>query len=372
MWVKGFRTSRELDNARSWDPWNLPGLALTHYLAGRWRDADRAIEEARSVGVPGMPTTWRETIAARLAADRGDVKAADRSIETAAAHSAELEGDFSAHIELARARRSAAAGDHAGRLDHVDAGIRLLDGLDDLSARSSLTADGAGAAADLIDGLHGRRDEARSLLPASGHGPTPRWPPTSPEAVWFRGPTPRPGGRRTRRWRPPRPAVPPDRTTRQAGHPSQQPSRPSGCARGSPMSNSGTPRPCSRRGTGTPQPGPSGRPATRRPTSGCTSCLRQIGALGRAGRIDLRAGSEDAAGASEAAPVKTVDHWGLSDREQEVLALVAAGRTNGEIGAALFISTKTASVHVTHILDKLGVSSRTEAALLASRSGVVD
>ena len=63
------------------------------------------------------------------------------------------------------------------------------------------------------------------------------------------------------------------------------------------------------------------------------------------------------------------DPWGLSAREREVLALVADGRTNREIGEALFISTKTASVHVTHILDKLGVSSRTEAALLAARAG---
>jgi DNA-binding NarL/FixJ family response regulator len=77
----------------------------------------------------------------------------------------------------------------------------------------------------------------------------------------------------------------------------------------------------------------------------------------------------DAAPAVEAA---TGDRWGLSERELEVLALVASGRTNGQIGAALFISTKTASVHVTHILDKLGVSSRTEAALVAIQSGVLD
>jgi DNA-binding CsgD family transcriptional regulator/tetratricopeptide (TPR) repeat protein len=55
----------------------------------------------------------------------------------------------------------------------------------------------------------------------------------------------------------------------------------------------------------------------------------------------------------------------LTDREREVLALVAEGRTNGEIAAALFISTKTASVHVSNILAKLGVSGRGEAAALA-------
>jgi DNA-binding NarL/FixJ family response regulator len=60
---------------------------------------------------------------------------------------------------------------------------------------------------------------------------------------------------------------------------------------------------------------------------------------------------------------------GLSERELEVLALVAAGRTNGQIAAELFISPKTASVHVTHILDKLGVANRVEAAMVAGRLG---
>jgi DNA-binding NarL/FixJ family response regulator len=59
---------------------------------------------------------------------------------------------------------------------------------------------------------------------------------------------------------------------------------------------------------------------------------------------------------------------GLTRREAEVLALVADGRTNGEIGQALFISTKTASVHVSNILAKLGVASRTQAAAVALRT----
>ena len=62
----------------------------------------------------------------------------------------------------------------------------------------------------------------------------------------------------------------------------------------------------------------------------------------------------------------------LSPREREVLALVSHGRTNREIADALFISEKTASVHVSHILDKLGVSSRVEAALMAARGELYD
>lgn len=61
----------------------------------------------------------------------------------------------------------------------------------------------------------------------------------------------------------------------------------------------------------------------------------------------------------------------LTPREREVLALVAEGRTNGEVAKALFISTKTASVHVSNILAKLGVASRTEAAAVAHRHGLV-
>lgn len=61
----------------------------------------------------------------------------------------------------------------------------------------------------------------------------------------------------------------------------------------------------------------------------------------------------------------------LTPREQEVIELVARGLSNGQVGAQLFISTKTASVHVSRILAKLGASSRTEAAAIARDRGLV-
>jgi DNA-binding NarL/FixJ family response regulator len=57
----------------------------------------------------------------------------------------------------------------------------------------------------------------------------------------------------------------------------------------------------------------------------------------------------------------------LTPREREVLALLAEGATNREIGKRLFMAEKTASVHVSRILAKLDVRSRTEAAALAYR-----
>ncbi len=65
------------------------------------------------------------------------------------------------------------------------------------------------------------------------------------------------------------------------------------------------------------------------------------------------------------------DEATLTDREQQILALVAQGRSNGEIGKQLFISTKTVSVHVSHVLRKLQARSRTEAAAIARSRGLL-
>ena len=61
------------------------------------------------------------------------------------------------------------------------------------------------------------------------------------------------------------------------------------------------------------------------------------------------------------------DPFGLTPRERQVLALLAEGATNRQIGAALFMAEKTASVHVSRILAKLGVQGRTQAAAVAHR-----
>jgi DNA-binding NarL/FixJ family response regulator len=90
-----------------------------------------------------------------------------------------------------------------------------------------------------------------------------------------------------------------------------------------------------------------------------------LGALADLGRR-ARLGHGDGDGAA-ARPGRLA---GLTSREREVLGLILAGRSNREIGAALFIAPKTASVHVSNILAKLGAASRTEAAAIAHDEGL--
>jgi DNA-binding NarL/FixJ family response regulator len=97
---------------------------------------------------------------------------------------------------------------------------------------------------------------------------------------------------------------------------------------------------------------------------GAAPLVDDIVALARRSRISLDAPIVAVLGESDAVQL------GLTSREVEVLALVAAGRTNRQIGAELFVSEKTASVHVSNILRKLGVSSRVDAAAIAQRVGV--
>ena len=100
--------------------------------------------------------------------------------------------------------------------------------------------------------------------------------------------------------------------------------------------------------------------------------------LDAAGPAAAGAGAGDGAGVGAGTGKQASDHtpaeaapFGLTRREREVLCLVAAGASNRRIAGTLFISEKTASVHVSHILAKLQVVSRVEAASVAHRMGLV-
>jgi DNA-binding CsgD family transcriptional regulator len=108
---------------------------------------------------------------------------------------------------------------------------------------------------------------------------------------------------------------------------------------------------------------------------GRTSLAGTVPADGEGGPIDRTNGRSDLVRTIAGDPPSSTrrpDTFGLSGREREVLALVAQGRTNREIGERLFISQKTVGVHVGNILAKLEVSGRVEAAAVAIRLGLTE
>ena len=93
---------------------------------------------------------------------------------------------------------------------------------------------------------------------------------------------------------------------------------------------------------------------------GAVPLLREIESLAGRARLDLQIPPEAPEAVAEAPA-------GLTTREVEVLRLVAIGRTNRQIAAELFITEKTAGLHVSNILSKLAVANRSEAAAVAHR-----
>jgi DNA-binding CsgD family transcriptional regulator len=100
---------------------------------------------------------------------------------------------------------------------------------------------------------------------------------------------------------------------------------------------------------------------------GAMPIAQEAEALARRARLGLAEPAEPAVAPPSADPLA---RFGLTEREREILALLSAGQSNPQIAQALFISPKTASVHVSNILAKLGVDSRVEAAAVAHRLGV--
>jgi ATP/maltotriose-dependent transcriptional regulator MalT len=90
----------------------------------------------------------------------------------------------------------------------------------------------------------------------------------------------------------------------------------------------------------------------------------EVTALAQRARLQL---DEQTPGVADGRVEPEEEPFGLTPRERQVLALIAEGATNRQIGAALFMAEKTASVHVSRILGKLGVQSRTQAAAVAHR-----
>jgi ATP/maltotriose-dependent transcriptional regulator MalT len=110
--------------------------------------------------------------------------------------------------------------------------------------------------------------------------------------------------------------------------------------------------------------------ATRLGAEGLVSQIQLLAQRARLDLADTPASNPADNPTNSAMPDEGWRQLGISPREAEVLALLARGRSNHEIAKELFISEKTASVHVTHLLRKLAVTSRVEAAAIGQRIGM--
>jgi DNA-binding NarL/FixJ family response regulator len=111
-------------------------------------------------------------------------------------------------------------------------------------------------------------------------------------------------------------------------------------------------------------------PRPHRPAHAPDAAAAELARLAQAGALCPEASRAVLAAAGHAAP-RTPRVDGLTEREVEVLRLVARGLTNKEIGSALDISPKTAGRHLEHLFEKLEVTTRSAAAMSAMKLGLL-
>jgi DNA-binding CsgD family transcriptional regulator len=368
--LDGAEASRRF-GATSWCDAFLSAAAVFEFLLGRWDEADRhsraVLERDRLTGPKGIHTRLER---ARLDIARGDFAAARRRLLEAGrlavkGGQAHFEAQFAAKLAVARAELALWEG------HEEEASQAAAEGLDAL-ARAGYETDvpvlfalGLAAAADRAEQASARRatgqaeaarrdgDELLARLEASSDPPH-RGPETAAVQLQCRAEHTRLYGR-------------PDPTAwaaAAAGWERLGRPYPAACARfreAEALLTTRTPR------ARVEEVLRAAHETTAR--LGAAPLQREIELLARRGRIRLQAPAE-ATPAEEQAP-SVADSLGLTRRELEVLQLVAAGRTNRQIGQELFITPKTASIHVSRVLAKLGVAGRARRRRSPTGSGSV-
>ena len=360
--IEGIRVATELGVGFSYGTYIRLGAVAIAYAAGRWDEAGVLLEEALSHQPSGRGAiAYRLPRILPLLVGRGDWPAADAALEAAEALADQGHGaQFIGPVHAADAERLLWRGDPRAALTTVERGLALLEGTGDRLETARLCRVGAWAAADLHEQSRAARDregvaaalrslavldERLCLVTANTGATSPRFAAEratfdaelarateSPSAVAWRlagdawDAVDRPYLAACARWREGEAAL----------------------ATGDPVGASTALR----------------HGSTIAGRLGALPLADAIGSLARRARISL----------DESQPVPESgegDPFGLTPREHDVLTLVAEGRTNRQIATELFISESTAGVHVSNILGKLGVASRTEAAAMAIRLRLV-
>jgi ATP/maltotriose-dependent transcriptional regulator MalT len=342
----------------------LEGDVLTRI--GRWDEADAVMQAALTLEPDGTASVYLAIARARLHALRGEIAEARSWFERVAAIAGEhLDADLAGYLARARAELALIDGLPDDALAICRDGLAPLEGTEDHFVRSPLLVLAISAAAEVADSARARRDTAgvdaaRSMAApfmdelrglATASAPTVAALLAQAEAEWSR----LVGHADPDLWRAARSLLAPIPDPYAAAEAAMR-------AAESALRRDGTRADVEeelRSGAATAA------------TLGAAPLERAIQDLARRSRTRLATEEPPAAEAGAEEP-RAAPASPLSARELEVLRLVAAGRTNGEIADELFITRKTAGVHVTHILDKLGVTNRVEAAMAGSRLGLLE
>jgi class 3 adenylate cyclase/ATP/maltotriose-dependent transcriptional regulator MalT len=364
---------------------------------GRWDDADALVDEGRALEPAGHGSLYLRIVRVRLATARGRSDEARAVLQGAEADaSGDVDYDIVAYLRAAAAELAVVEGRPADASTVADAGLGVVASSDDIFLTALLATIGLRAAADRAEAARAWHDDQAlaeaaaagercwRALDRAGRGDEPGTPTRGLAAARALGEAER--GRLGRASDPAAWLRAADRWLELGQLP------PAAYARfraAEAILVAGGDRDAAGREL---------RAAAESASSlGAEPLLTDIRALARRGRIALRRpagppvtarampptaledgalvaarreGGPERGSGERARDGSGLDRFGLSDREVEVLALVSEGRTNGEIARILFISPKTASVHVSHILDKLGAANRVEAAMLAARLGL--
>jgi DNA-binding CsgD family transcriptional regulator len=342
----------------------LEGDVLTRL--GRWDDAGSVMDAGLALDPSGRGTIYLATARGRLEALRGAVLDARRWFDTAhELAQGQMDADLAGYLARARAETALVEEDAAAALDIVRTGLVPLEGTDDHFVRSPLLVLAIQAAADVAEASRAAHDTAAADEAAAAARPyvaeLEALAESAPMVAALRAHALAEASRLDGQ-------SSPERWTDAAGRLADIPD-PYGVA----YARWRAAEAILRRDGVKADVGALVRDASAGAAGlGALPLHRSIALLARRARvtIDEPEAAQPVAAQPVAAPRGAPG--GLSAREIEVLRLVADGRSNGEIGEALFISRKTAGVHVTHILDKLGVANRVEAAMAASRLGLLD
>ena len=358
-------TARRMGLERTWGPVQLVNAAVGLYDLGRWDEAERVAMDALGRSGADVERCYLHVVQAQLAADRGRPEEARQHLESARELAAGVADPvLSASVAVTTAELALWESRASSAREAVDAGLKLLEGSDERPLAARLAAAGLAAEADLAASARTRRERGALSM-------------TAERVQRLLDGVERLGSSGT---------TYADREVRAyasvaRGHAARAGGKPDAAAWRDAIG--------AWRALDQPYPaavvawrGAEALLAARGPREEATELLREahqlatplgaapllteIDLLARRARIELTPMAE----AAETA-VSPGAEIGLTGREEEVLGLVATGMTNREIAESLFISEKTASVHVSNILGKLGVSGRVEAAGVAFKLGIL-